>query len=131
GTGEPRRDLPAPHPGDRSPGRRGAAATWLVPPRLSDEPCPRTVHVQAAVLLRALPPRPVRALRLPRPDRDLPAVRVLHRPRPRDGRPVPRRGRGPRGPERAPRRGPVRWPPVLARRRRPRPSVRVRFLPHR
>src|SRR5438094_772978 len=90
---------------------------------------PSTLILDASVLPRAFPPRAVLAVHLPRPDRDLPPVRVLHGSRPRDGRADPRCGRGPHGPERAPRRGPVRRPPVLARRRRHGQSVRVRLLP--
>src|SRR5206468_332907 len=138
---KPRGNLPAPHPGNRGPGRRGTAATRLVPARLIDEPRPRPLHLQAALFLRALPPRAIRALRLPRPDRHLPPVRLLHGPRPRDGG-RPRRGRD--GPRRRPadRGGPPdvrdlggllgpRAPDVAGPRRPPRPvSEGPRPSPH-
>src|SRR5881628_3245697 len=58
---KPRRRLPPAHPGGRRAGRGEPPTAGLVPERIGRESDPHPVHIQTSVLLRAGPPRTVRA----------------------------------------------------------------------
>src|SRR6266545_4218250 len=126
--GEPRGDLPPPHGRSPDAAGRSAAASIVVPEVVRRGTDARPVHIQVAVLLWALPPRPFRPARVRGPHPDFHPLE--RRDRDHDGRHVAVDGHDAiRRPSVHTARGsPVARAPLLARTRRHGPCVRVRFL---